>query len=161
MAQGDEDTPFAGRPMEPSALIDDGDSRSSLPKKANLVTLDSARNSLPTVKRLIPLLQSLQDQAIAITGELDILMDGLLSTDPHVIEISDFLANIVVEWQAATAAITLSGAIINSIDPAIIEWYGVVDGRLALYCWSEGEVDIEWFHWPEESYNSRRPILEV
>jgi hypothetical protein len=161
MVGGDEAKPLGGRPMEPEAFTDNEDIVSALPIKAHLVSLEAVRFSLPTIKRLIPLLQSMQDQATALTEELNILMDGMLPEDPHIVEISDLLAKIVVEWQATNAAVSASGAILNSIDPVIVEWYGVVDGRLALYCWNEGEADIEWYHWPEEGCLSRRPILEA
>ena len=38
------------------------------------------------------------------------------------------------------------------MDPGRLEWYGVVDRRMALFSWAVGEEDIEWYYRMEEGF---------
>ena len=91
-------------------------------------------------------LQAFQDDVEDLTEELDYLLDKYEVTHPFVVEIADYLAIQVKQWQSITQTIEQNGARIASLDPARLEWYGVVDGKVALYSWQEGESDIEWYH---------------
>lgn len=161
MVERDEVVPVGGRPMDPGPLLESGELSFDLPKGTRLMRIDEARNTLPAIKRLLPILQSLHDEARSLTEELEVLLDGLIPEDPHVVELSDHLAKVVVEWQAGMVALQSTGAVLKGLDPGLIDWYGVVDGEVVHYCWKEGEEDIEWYHSLQAGFGGRRPLVEA
>ena len=57
-----------------------------------------------------------------------------ISNDPpHVIKAAEHLGELVHQWQANVARPEAVGARIVSMDPGRLEWYGVVDHRMALF----------------------------
>jgi hypothetical protein len=133
----------------------------AIPDGSKVVTIEEARNELPTAKKLMYSLQALQDQAHDLTEELEILVEELPPHHEHVAEVADQLGGLVKEWQGIGDSLELMGARIAGFDPGHLEWHGVVDGYLVLYSWSEGEDDIEWWHPLDTGINGRRPLVEA
>ena len=132
-----------------------------LPQNAHLVTIEQARESLPEAEQLLFELQIKNDQAQGLTEEIEVLLEQLEPEDDHVVEIADTLALVIRSWQSTVSKLELTGARIASLDPGRLEWYGVVDGDLALYSWCVGEEDIEWYHYMDSTYLSRKPLIEA
>lgn len=132
-----------------------------LPSGCKIVSLEDARLTLQENINYVFTLQAYQDDVEDLTEELDYLLDKFAVTHPFVVEIADYLANQVKEWQKITKTIENNGARIASLDPARLEWYGVVDGRIALYSWQEGEADIEWYHAIDSGFPFRKPLIEA
>ena len=64
-------------------------------------------------------------------------------------------------WHGVIDKLEKSGAKMACLDPGRLEWYGVVDGQLVLYSWTQGEDDIEWYHDINSSFLSRKPLIEA
>jgi hypothetical protein len=132
-----------------------------LPHKAHLVTIEQARESLPEARQLLIELQVMNDYAHDLTEEIEILLEDLEPEDEHVIEVADALATTIRNWQVISSNLSLTGARGASLDPGRLEWYGVVDGEIALYSWCFGEEDIEWYHHTDTTYLTRKPLIEA
>ena len=89
------------------------------------------------------------------------LLESLEAENEHVIEVAEHLAQLVTHWQHTTAKIEATGTRIACLEPGRLEWYGVVDEHLALYSWSLGEEDIEWYHPIDASFMARKPLIEA
>ena len=132
-----------------------------LPDGALVVTIEQARASLSEAKNVLMVLQAMSDEAHDLTNELELLLDQFAMTHPHVMEVAEHLGSMVAQWQASVARLESIGARIVSMDPGRLEWYGVVDHRMALFSWAVGEPDIEWYYRMEEGFPSRKPLIEA
>jgi len=132
-----------------------------LPDGARVVTIEEARASLPEAQNVLMVLQAMSDEAHDLTNELELLLEGYSMTHPHVLEVAEHLGTLVNQWQASVARLESIGARIVSMDPGRLEWYGVVDHRMALFSWAVGEADIEWYYRMEEGFPSRKPLIEA
>jgi len=132
-----------------------------LPEGALVVTIEQARASLPEASNVLMVLQAMSDEAHDLTNELELLLDRYTMTHPHVVEVAEHLGQLVTQWQASVARLESIGARIVSMDPGRLEWYGVVDHRVALFSWAVGEADIEWYYRMEEGFPSRKPLIEA
>ena len=152
---------YSGRPMEITDLLDFEQSINDLPSGGKVVTIDEARVSLITARKLLIELQSISDNAADLTDELDIILESYDSSHDHVSELADYLASMIQSWHEVVDKLQITGAKMACLDPGRLEWYGVVDGQLALYSWSQGEEDIEWYHEINSSFLSRKPLIEA
>ncbi len=152
---------YSGLPMELDELSPEAVLPYPLPDGAVVVTIEQARATLPEARNVLMVLQALSDEAHDLTNELELLLDQFTMTHPHVMEVAEHLGQMVAQWQASVARLESIGARIVSMDPGRLEWYGVVDRRMALFSWAVGEVDIEWYYRMEEGFPSRKPLIEA
>jgi hypothetical protein len=132
-----------------------------LPDGAIVLTIEDARASLKEASAVLMVLQAMSDEAHDLTDELELLLDRYPMTHPHVLEVAEHLGQLVAQWQANVERLESVGARIVSMDPGRLEWYGVVDHRMALFSWAVGEADIEWYYRMEEGFPSRKPLIEA
>jgi len=152
---------YSGLPMELDELSPEAALPYPLPEGALVVTIEEARASLPEASNVLMVLQAMSDEAHDLTNELELLLDRFSMTHPHVMEVAEHLGQLVTQWQASVARLESIGARIVSMDPGRLEWYGVVDHRMALFSWAVGETDIEWYYRMEEGFPSRKPLIEA
>jgi hypothetical protein len=152
---------FSGLPMELDELSPDADLPYPLPEGAMVVTIEQARASLTEASNVLMVLQAMSDEAHDLTDELELLLDRYPMTHPHVMEVAEHLGQLVTQWQANVERLESVGARIVSMEPGRLEWYGVVDHRMALFSWAVGETDIEWYYRMEEGFPSRKPLIEA
>ena len=152
---------YSGLPMELDELSPEAALPYPLPEGALVVTIEQARASLPEASNVLMVLQAMSDEAHDLTNELELLLDRYTMTHPHVMEVAEHLGQLVTQWQASVARLESIGARIVSMDPGRLEWYGVVDHRMALFSWAVGEADIEWYYRMEEGFPSRKPLIEA
>ena len=149
---------YSGLPMELDELSPEAALPYPLPEGALVVTIEQARASLPEASNVLMVLQAMSDEAHDL---LELLLDRYTMTHPHVMEVAEHLGQLVTQWQASVARLESIGARIVSMDPGRLEWYGVVDHRMALFSWAVGEADIEWYYRMEEGFPSRKPLIEA
>ncbi len=142
-------------------LLPDEELPYPLPEGAMVVTIEDARASLKEASAVLMVLQAMSDEAHDLTDELELLLDRYPMTHPHVLEVAEHLGQLVAQWQANVERLESVGARIVSMDPGRLEWYGVVDHRMALFSWAVGEADIEWYYRMEEGFPSRKPLIEA
>ena len=152
---------YSGRPMGITDLLDFEQSINDLPSGGKVVTIEEARVSLITARKLLIELQSISDNAADLTEELDIILESYDSSHEHVSELADYLASMIQSWHEVVDKLQITGAKMACLDPGRLEWYGVVDGQLVLYSWGQGEEDIEWYHELNSSFLSRKPLIEA
>ena len=87
---------FSGRPMELDALEPDALLPYPLPEDARVVTIDEARASLTIAGRVLVTLQAMSDEAHDLTDELEVLLEHMDMTHPHVLEVAEQLGNSAV-----------------------------------------------------------------
>jgi len=68
------------------------------------------------------------------------------------------LAKIQEQFELVSQRITQVGGQLKGIDPALVDFYGVHDGHLVMWCWREGEEAVDHWHHVDEGFQSRQPI---
>ena len=161
MSTPSDEPQYSGLPMELNELSAEEILPYPLPDGAVVVTNAQARAPLPEARNVLMVLQAMSDEAHDLTNELELLLDRYAMTHPHVVEVAEHLGGLVSQWQNNVARLERIGARIVSMDPGRLEWYGVVDRRMALFSWAVGETDIEWYYRMEEGFPSRKPLIEA
>ena len=156
------DTPkFSGRPMDVCFLSESDPMLAHLPEDATILTIEEARESLPLVSKLLINLQVMNDEAHDLCEELEILLESLTPGHEHVIEIAEYLAKLVSQWQDTAKKLESTGTRVACLEPGRLEWYGVIDESLSLFSWAMGEEDIEWYYAVDAGFNARKPLIEA
>jgi hypothetical protein len=62
------------------------------------------------------------------------------------------------DFETATRRIADLEAVVKSLDQGLVDFYGVIDGRLVFLCWQRGEKAIEYYHHLEDGFQGRQPI---
>ena len=151
---------FFGRPMPPDDLIHPHHAQELLPNGARIVSIEEARMGLKKVRKYIHTLRGIQEKAQILTEELDMLLRNMDEENPHVDEVSTNLAIAIDEWRSCLNEISSTGCEVKSIDPPLLDWYGVVDGELVNYCWEESDNDVKFWHSLNTGFSGRMPLLE-
>jgi hypothetical protein len=128
-------------PREANALV---------PKLARAFDeIDDVRQRLKTIKGKIDVLEMIWGEEIQA------------ETNPDHKEHAHYLEEIEQakkEYDAAGRKIAEYEAVVKSIDQGLVDFYGVIDGRLVFLCWKRGEKSIEYYHHLEDGFPGRQPI---
>lgn len=62
------------------------------------------------------------------------------------------------EFQRCTKGIARLGGQVKSVDPPLVDFYGVREGRLVFWCWTRGETKIEHWHHVDEGFANRQKV---
>lgn len=128
-------------PREANALV---------PKLARAFDeIDDVRQRLKTIKGKIDVLEMIWGEEIQA------------ETNPDHKEHAHYLEEIEQakkDYDAAGRKIAEYEAVVKSIDQGLVDFYGVIDGRLVFLCWKRGEKSIEYYHHLEDGFPGRQPI---
>ena len=147
--------------MEVDALDEQQHLPYALPDDAKIITIEHARSHLASARDILMVLQAMGDEAHDLTNELELLLDLYEMNHSHVAQVAEHLGRLVRQWQGLVNDLSATGARIVSMDPGRLEWYGVVDHQIALFSWTVGEEDIEWYYRMEDGFPSRKPLIEA
>lgn len=59
---------------------------------------------------------------------------------------------------SALERISVRGVEVKGYAPVLLDFPGQRDGRAVLWCWLEGDDDIDWYHRADCGFAGRRPI---
>lgn len=59
---------------------------------------------------------------------------------------------------AALERIAARGVEVKGYAPVLLDFPGERDGRSVLWCWLEGDQDVDWYHRTECGFPGRRPV---
>jgi len=62
------------------------------------------------------------------------------------------------EFEQATKQIGKLGGQVKSVEPPLVDFYGVRDGRLIFWCWTRGEEKIDHWHHVDEGFAGRQKV---
>ena len=70
----------------------------------------------------------------------------------------DEMKKLEEEFERCTKSITRLGGQVKSVDPPLVDFYGVREGRLVFWCWTRGETKIEHWHHVDEGFANRQKV---
>ncbi len=111
--------------------------------------LDRIRGRLKGVKGKVDILEMLWGEEIAA------------ESNPDNREWTHYMEEIEQakkDYESVTRKIADLEVVVKSVDQGLVDFYGVIDGRLVFLCWKRGEQAVEFFHHLEDGYQGRQPI---
>lgn len=83
------------------------------------------------------------------------------STNPDHGEFTSYVTEMKTledEVEKLTQGIAKLSGQVKSVDPPLVDFYGVRDGHLVLWCWTRGEERIEHWHHVDTGFASRQHV---
>jgi len=68
------------------------------------------------------------------------------------------MAGLQEEFERVSQRVARLGGEIKGLEPALVDFYGVRDGRLVFWCWTRGEANVEHWHHVDEGFAGRQRI---
>ncbi len=70
----------------------------------------------------------------------------------------DELRGLEERFQKIVASFSEYGATVKGLEPGLLDFYGLRDGRLVFLCWRRGESRCEYWHHVDAGFSGRQPI---
>lgn len=125
-------------------------------------TLEEANQLLPVMTKLILELQAKRDLAVNTEVQIDSLELISNSDDASAKELfhlTEAYRQIVREFYALIDQIHEIGCFLKDVDLGLIDFYGVLSGRVVYLCWRFGEPKINYWHETGEGFAQRQPLI--
>jgi hypothetical protein len=114
--------------------------------------LDSVRERLRSIKAKTDLLEMIWGEEVRT------------ETNPDHREYAHYLEEVdqaKKDFEAAGRKVQELEGVVKSIEQGLVDFYGVIEGRLVFLCWKRGETAIEYYHHLEDGYQGRQPIPAI
>ena len=129
-------------------------------------TIEEANETLEQTESLFIKIDAARDRASQIKKKMDVLemIHGsqiLKVESPDRSEYQHYLgeiAKVKEEFESTCTEIAACGGHLKSVDEGLVDFCGVIDGRLVELCWKRGEASIEFYHHIGEGFPGRKAI---
>ena len=125
-------------------------------------TLDEANQLLPLLTQLLAELQKKREAITILETQIDALE---LISDPAAKHSVDEMNRAVekhhqsvTEFYAIVESIHQNGCFLKDVDLGLIDFFGMVGGRVVCLCWRLGENGIKYWHEVNDGYSEREPL---
>lgn len=121
--------------------------------------LDRIFGDLDTVRERLRSIKAKTDLLEMIWGE-----EVRTETNPDHREYAHYMEEVEQgkkDFEAAGRKVQDLEGVVKSIDQGLVDFYGVIEGRLVFLCWKRGETAIEFYHHLEDGYQGRQPIPAI
>ncbi len=126
-----------------------------------LFTLQEANDLLPTIKAELANLQKLTNELEAQHTLYQILKNKTVDKDGEpLFELESRLEFKQLEIKLFVENFTRKGVLLKMIEPGLLDFPSIVDGKEVLLCWREGEERVTHYHEYEDGFAGRRPHPE-
>ncbi len=125
-------------------------------------TLKEVNELLPVLTQLFAELHAKRDLAVKTEVQIDSL--ELISSSTHTSaqelkRLTEIHRRLVSEFYAVVDQIHGYGCIIKDVDLGLLDFYGIVSGRVVYLCWQLGEPEISYWHETGQGYVNRQPLI--
>lgn len=131
-------------------------------------TVEEATALLPKMEAAFVALDRIRERLKAVKSKMDVLEmihgSGILNVEgPDRREYAQCLSEvdgIRKQYEVECAGVHELGGYLKATEDGLVDFYGVVDGRLVWLCWKRGEAAIAHYHHLEDGFTGRRPLPE-
>ena len=116
-----------------------------------LLRLDSHRDQLQNLKIRVNALEmiwgeKIREESCADHGEFTSHMDEMEKVQGFFKRCADEISEL--------------GGQVKGLEPPLIDFYGVQEGHLVFWCWTQGDRTIDHWHHIDEGFADRQPVRE-
>ena len=121
---------------------------------------------IPKLDRIFKDLDAIRDRLKSIKAKTDVLEmiwgeEVRTETNPDHREYAHYIEEVAQakkDFAAASVRVQELEGDVKSIEQGLVDFYGVIEGRLVFLCWKRGEKAIEHYHHLEDGFQGRQPI---
>ncbi len=125
-----------------------------------------ASSLIPDLEKIFEQVDRLRARLKHIKGKVDVLEllwgdEVRAETTPDHREYTHYLDEIEQskkDFDAVNRKFAEMETLVKSLDQGLVDFYGVIEGRLVFLCWKRGERAVEYYHHLEEGFQGRQPI---
>ena len=129
-------------------------------------TRSEANALLPAIRPLVEQLQALQRSIVRTNQQLDEAVRKLSQGNGYPIEsvkeeihtLTTHQLQLVEAFQSALEQLERASVMLKDVVTGLVDFYGVLDGKLICLCWKLGEEGIQFWHTLEDGFAGRRPF---
>lgn len=131
-----------------------------------IFTVREANACIPKVNEVFADLDKIRARLKHLKSKLDVLEmlwgdEVRTDSNPDKREYDHYVAEVETskrEFETCTKRLADMEILLKSAETGLIDFYGVVDGRLVFLCWKRGEKAVEFYHHLEDGFVGRQPI---
>lgn len=131
-----------------------------------IYTVRECNALIPKVEEALHALDQVRSRLKQIKGKMDILEmlwgeEIQSDQNPDHREYTHYVEEIEAtkkDYEACTRRLADLEVMLKSVETGLVDFYGVVDGRLVFLCWKRGEKAVEFYHHLEDGFAGRQPI---
>ena len=116
-----------------------------------MYTLDEARDRLASLRPQIAALIAKRADLAELRADITA---GQPSPHGRLAEAKAWEAELFADLEAFAEA----GAQVKGFAPLLLDWPGERDGTAVLWCWLEGDADLDWYHRVDCGFAGRRRV---
>ena len=126
-------------------------------------TLDEASEHIPWLAHLFADLKPLRARAQELGGETRALeqrigSNGGSTTRERLDQQRGLLDEVVAEINLKADAISERGILVKGVEPGLVDFPSLREGREVYLCWREGEARIDFWHEVDAGFAGRQPL---
>ena len=125
-------------------------------------TLEEAEHLIPILTDFLAELRKKRNEINDLEVEIDAL--ELISGSQSRASVKDLNLliathqKVVGEFYVLVDQIHAQRCFLKDVDMGLIDFYGVMDGRVVYFCWKLGEERIDFWHEVGQGYGTRQPL---
>ena len=129
-------------------------------------TIEEVQELVPELERAFAKIETLRDELRTLhvrIGALELIWGDEVHTkgNPDHGEFAHHVASmkrLEEEIEVVTSSVNELSGEVKSIEPPLVDFYGVREGRLVHWCWTRGEKKIEHWHHVDAGFAERQPV---
>lgn len=131
-----------------------------------IFTAREASALIPQIEQILSELDQVRERLRKIKAKSDVLEmiwgeEIQSETNPDHREYTHYLAEMEQakkDFEGTLRKLAELEVVLKSVEQGLVDFYGVIDGRLVFLCWKRGERAVEYFHHLEDGFQGRQPI---
>ena len=122
-------------------------------------TVEEVNEYIPELTGQVRALIQLKNMLGNLRAELDAFFEAIPSNGGDKNAFSHL--QVGVELKRILDRIEASGCLIKGLDPPLVDFPHMRDGREVYLCWRYGEKEIEYWHEIDSGYDGRQPLEKL
>jgi len=131
-----------------------------------IYTASQATGLIPQLEQLFSELDRIRERIRKNKGKIDVLEmiwgdEVQAEGNPDHREYSHYLSEIEQakkEFESVNRKVADMEVVGKSVEQGIVDFYGVMEGRLVFLCWKRGESAVSFYHHLDEGFQDRKSI---
>ena len=125
-------------------------------QKKRYWTVEEANRCIPELVEEISLLRAIRNELVMYHAEITPLLEVVSSNGGS--KWTPALLKATANFQAVLDRIANRGCHLKGLDPGLVDFPHLRDGKEVYLCWRVGEAKIRYWHEIEDGFEGRQPL---